>query len=201
MTERTEPVRDPRRAGQAYVDPLELVWCAAAAKIGFRVQRSSEVYAHFDGRGVIFVGTPETLDPDDSVAQMVFHELCHALVQAPDGLRRPDWGLDNTTDRDAYRERAALRLQRILALRVGLAGLLAPTTDYRAFYDALGAFPLHGPETETELARRGLDRSACAPFAPHLEEALRVTRTIAGQAQTYAAGHVLPGAITALDPR
>src|SRR5438045_1562042 len=94
---------------------IERIWIDATARIGFRVQRTKDVYASTDGNGVIAVGADETLDDDDSLAQLVFHELCHALVQGPENLRVPDWGLDNTSDRDLVAEHACLRLQAHLA--------------------------------------------------------------------------------------
>ncbi|NJK90214.1 MAG: hypothetical protein HC923_13050 [Myxococcales bacterium] len=165
------------RASAVYVEPIAQIWIAAAARIGFEVVRSSEVYAHADGRGRIVIGTSETLDPDDHLGQMIFHEICHALIQGPDNLDRPDWGLDNTSDRDEGRERATLRLQRALAMQAGLTCLMAPTTDYRAFWDAIGD-PHAGDVEEVALLRAGLERSAEPPFAPHLQTALRATRAI-----------------------
>ncbi|NLY95693.1 MAG: YkgJ family cysteine cluster protein, partial [Myxococcales bacterium] len=69
-------MRTPRHA---YVDPLDAIWLAVARAFGLRVERSDEVYASTDGEGTLTLGTRETLDPDDCLAQMIFHELCHAL--------------------------------------------------------------------------------------------------------------------------
>ena len=73
---------------------------------------------------------------------MIFHELCHSLVQGEDAFGRPDWGMDNVGDDDVWREHACLRLQAVLAGRHGLRGLFAPTTDFRGFWDRLPADPL-----------------------------------------------------------
>src|SRR5690606_19417193 len=100
------------------------------------------VFASTDGRRRIVLGAPQTLDADDSLAQMILHELCHALVEGEEALDRPDWGLDNRTDRDLPRERACLRLQAALAAEHGLRTFLAPTTDHRPFYDSLPQAPL-----------------------------------------------------------
>jgi len=167
---------DSDRTSLVYVDPLDQIWIETARRLGFAVRRSRAVYAHADGRGGLYIGTPETLDPDDHLAQMVFHELCHALVQGPEGLEEPDWGLDNTTDRDAPRERAALRVQRHLARAAGLTTFFAPTTDYRAFWDDLDRAPC--PAEEQALMEAGLGRALEPPFDPHLTRALDATRVI-----------------------
>lgn len=88
-----------RRPNHRYHDPLALIWLRCAERIGFRVRRTPEVYASADGRGTISIGTDEILDPDDSLAQMIFHELCHALVEGEAGWRQPDWGLGNAVGR------------------------------------------------------------------------------------------------------
>ena len=83
-----------------YQDPLDAVWLGAAARVGLRVNRSNEVFAATDGRGVLTLGEEATLDADDCLAQMIFHELCHSLVQGPDSFTVPDWGLDNVAPGD-----------------------------------------------------------------------------------------------------
>jgi hypothetical protein len=166
-----------------YSDPLDEIWVAAAAKIGFGVARTPDAYASTDGRGTILVGTPETLDPDDSLAQMIFHELCHALVEGEQGERKVDWGLSNEDDRDVSREHACLRLQAHLAARHGLRDFLAPTTDYRAFWETLGADPFESAigrrDPSAVAARLAAWRAARAPYAPHLDDALARTAAVA----------------------
>ncbi len=161
-----------------YEDPLEVIWCAAARDLGLRVERSDEVFASTDGRGTLTLGTPATLDADDCVAQMVFHELCHALVQGPESFATPDWGLDNESARDLDREYACLRVQAVLAQRYGLRSLLAPTTDHRAFYDRLGCDPLADDDPSVAFARRALDWAAQPSWVP-LHRALEATARIA----------------------
>lgn len=166
-----------------YVDPLDAVWTAAARRIGFRVVRSADVYAASDGRGTLTLGASETLDPDDCLAQMVFHELCHSLVQGPGSLGQEDFGLDNQSDRDVLREHACLRLQAKLAGEHGLRELLAPTTDFRAFYDALGDDPFAPPGDDAVVsAREGHARAEQSPWGPHLRRALDATAAIAREA-------------------
>jgi hypothetical protein len=154
---------------------FERIWIEAAARIGLRVERSGDAYASTDGNGVISIGSDETLDDDDSVAQLVFHELCHALVQGEGNLRVADWGLDNTSDRDLVAEQACLRLQAHLADREALRSLMRPTTVSRAYYIALPAFPLDGGDEACSLAARGAAWAKRAPWSPVLEEALAAT--------------------------
>lgn len=167
-----------REVRHRYVDPLDAVWLAVARAFGLRVDRSAEVYASTDGRGSLVLGAPSTLDADDCLAQMVFHELCHAAVQAPEGLTEPDWGLDNESARDVVREHACLRLQAFVAGRHGLRAVLAPTTDFRAFYDGLPEHPLEGGSEDAALAREALARIEAPPFAPHVERGLAHTAAI-----------------------
>lgn len=165
-----------------YFDPLDAVWLVAARRLGLTVVRSPDVYASSDGRGTLTIGTPETLDADDCLAQMVFHEMCHSLVQGPGSFSLPDFGLDNESDRDVRREHACLRAQAQLAGEYGLRALLAPTTDFRAFYDALPGDPLaatHEGDPSVALAREALARADTPPWAPHLRRALDATARIA----------------------
>ncbi len=170
-----------------YQDPLDAVWLGAAARVGLRVNRSNEVFAATDGRGVLTLGEEATLDADDCLAQMIFHELCHSLVQGPDSFTVPDWGLDNVAPGDEVREHACLRVQAVLAGARGLREVLGPTTDFRAYYDALPADPLIGDEPSVPLAVAALGRVDQAPWGPHLVEALDATRVMAAAAAPYAA--------------
>ncbi len=169
-----------------YEDPLDRVWLTCAARVGLRVTRERGAYASTDGRGTLAIATDDELDPDDSLAQMIFHELCHALVEGPESFERVDWGLDNTSADDEAREHACIRLQAHLLRSRGLARVLAPTTDFRVFYDALGPDPFEGDPTDRsiELARKAVARVGTRPWAPHLTEALEATTKVA---QTIAA--------------
>ncbi|MDH5493715.1 MAG: hypothetical protein OEY14_17305 [Myxococcales bacterium] len=170
-----------------YVDPLDAIWVAAARRVGLEVRRSSDVHAATDGRGLLWIGTPEILDPDDCLAQIIFHELTHAVVQGPSRFHEPDWGLDNVGEPDLPAEHACLRLQAALADRWGLRQVLGPTTDFRAYYDALGADPLSDASVDSAagredpsvpLARAALARVHQPPWGPHLEHALQLTARI-----------------------
>jgi Fe-S-cluster containining protein len=169
-----------REVRHRYVDPLAQVWLDAAARIGLRVVRSPDAYASTDGGGTMVIGDDASLDADDSLAQMIFHELCHSLVQGEGSFARADWGMDNIGDGDVWREYACLRLQAHLAARHGLRGLFAPTTDWRAFWDALPADPLADRSDPTVAAAiRGLHRADLPPWAPALGDALAATARIA----------------------
>jgi len=167
-----------------YVDPLSAVWLAAASRIGLGVARSREVFACTDGRGTLHIGDDDQLDADDCLAQMIFHELCHSLVEGVESFGVEDWGLDNQHERDLPREQACLRLQALLAAPHGLREVLAPTTDHRRFYDALPDDPLAPRDDPTVvMARAGAARAERAPWAPHLAEALTATEAMARGAQ------------------
>lgn len=193
------PYTAPREVRHRYVDPLDQIWCETARRVGLRIERSDQVYASTDGRGTLRIGTAATLDADDCLAQMIFHELCHALVQGPASFSWPDWGLDNTGPRDVAREHACLRAQAALAGPHGLRRLLAPTTDFRSFYDALGPDPLAPPdEPSVALARAALARAGEPPWAPHLDTALRATAVIARVVAPFAGSPDRPGELSPL---
>jgi hypothetical protein len=185
------PDVSPRQVRHRDLDPLEQVWLATARRIGLRIERSGEVYASTDGSGTLRLGAHATLDADDCLAQMIFHELCHALVEGPASFSRPDWGLDNTGARDVVREHACLRTQATLAGRHGLRTLLAPTTDFRDFYDRLSEDPLAPvlgavDDPSLALAQAAVGRAQEPPWAPHLDSALCATAAIARAVAPFA---------------
>jgi hypothetical protein len=177
-----------RRPSHRYADPLDRVWIGSAEAVGFRIGRTPAAYATSDGRGTILLGTADQFDPDDSLAQMILHELCHALVEGEAGEGRADWGLDNTRQGHPWREHACLRLQVYLADSVGLRRFFAPTTDYRVtFWDALPADPFAAPESEggrrersCVAARVAAWRASLPRWAP-LRAALEASAAIAAQ--------------------
>jgi len=157
------------------------IWRAAAAQIGFSVERTRDAYATSDGRGTISIAADDLLDVDDAFAQLVFHELCHAITEGVGVVGAPDWGLDNVAAH-AVREHACLRFAAHVADRFGLRAALAPTTDYRAYHDALGPAPLQGPGNDDDpaiaLARAALARFEISPWRAPLEEALARTAAL-----------------------
>ena len=68
----------------------------------------------------------------------------------------------------------------------GLRAVLAPTTDFRAFYDALPSDALQGDPAEVELARAALARTDMAPWGPHLRAGLVATRQIVNAVAPFA---------------
>ena len=176
----------PRAPTHRYVDPLDQVWLGAAQRVGLTVARSGEVYAHSNGQGTLFLGEANTLDPDDGLAQMIFHELCHAMVEHPGSLARPDWGLDNTSPKDLVHEHACLRLQAKLSGEVGLRRYMAATTVFRRYYDRLPEDPMSPKDDEAvKLAQRGLRASRSPPFSPHVQNALKASALIIEQASAF----------------
>lgn len=168
-----------RSIHRRYVDPLDAVWLEAARGIGFEVIRTEDAFASSDGARRIAIATAEHLDPDDCLAQMIFHELCHSLVEGEDSFASPDWGL-HPSGQDVEREHACLRTQAHLAARFGLRRVLAPTTEFRDFYDRLDPDPLEPRSApSSSLAALALRRAATPPWAPHLQRAMERTRAIA----------------------
>ena len=163
-----------------YDDPVDLIWIKAAADLGLNIVRSAEVFASYDGKGTLTISEPHDFDPDDCLAQMIFHEICHWLVAGRRGFHLEDWGLTNVDDRDLVYEYAAIRVQATLSQRFGLRPFMAVTTDWRPYWDALPFDPLaDGDDPAIELAREGVHLARFEPFKSVLEKALSATATIA----------------------
>ncbi|MCC6620788.1 MAG: YkgJ family cysteine cluster protein [Deltaproteobacteria bacterium] len=176
------PEPPPQRPIDAqYHDPLDLVWLRCARECGLEVVRTSDAYASFDpARRRLLITTSEHFDPDDSLAQLVLHELCHALVAGPDGMTRPDFGLENVDDRDLVSEHATQRLQAHLADRWGLRALLAVTTQWRPYWNRLPKDPLApGDDPAIAIARAARERADAEPWAGALKRALMATQVMA----------------------
>jgi len=165
----------PRR----YIDPLDTIWLATAERCGLRIERSREVFASWDGQGTLRLADDSDFDPDDSLAQLIFHEICHALVEGPEGLSQRDWGLENLDHRDVSREHACHRVQATLAQRHGLRAFFTVTTEWRPYYLALPDDPLaDGDDPAIPAARDAHRRAVEGPWAAPLEEALTATAAI-----------------------
>lgn len=176
-----------RTVGATYADPVDVIWTETARRLGMTIVRDDTAYASWDGRGGLTIGTAAELDEDDCVAQMVLHEICHAAVEGPTAWSEVDWGLENADDRDRVREYACLRVQAALVDRHGLRGLLASTTDWRAYWDQLPADALApGPDPAIALARSAWDALRRGPWWEPLEAALTATSAIARAAQPFA---------------
>jgi hypothetical protein len=174
-------VKRPARSPLA-TEAIDEIWRRAAAEIGFKLARTTGAYATSDGHGEIAIGATETLDDDDALAQLVFHELCHAITEGEDALRKPDWGLDNAPAH-VVREHACLRLQGALADRFGLREAMAPTTPYRDYYAALPADPLDDAAGDGEAAGRAAAawaRFVASSWRAPIEQALAETAAAIG---------------------
>lgn len=160
---------------------LDLIWRRCLDQLGWALRRDPDVYASWDGQGTLSVCPEADYDPDDSLAQLVLHEICHALVQGPARQRQVDWGLVNTDDEtSALAEHACHRLQAALTDRHGLRPLLAVTTDWRPYWDALPADPLApGEDPAIPLAREAWPEALRGPWSAPLDEALRATADLA----------------------
>jgi hypothetical protein len=173
-------MKEVRPIQHRYADPLDTVWLEIARRCGLVVVRDEAVFASFDGAKTLTICTPEHFDDDDCLAQMIFHELCHALIMGAGGAALRDWGLENVDDRDDVFEHACHRLQSTLADRHGLREMLAPTTDHRAYYDRLPADPLAAcGDPAITLAIDGWDRARHGPWAQPLDDGLRATAGLA----------------------
>ncbi len=177
----------PRPIHHHYQDPLSLIWLTCAAQVGYSVVRTADAYASTDGKRTLLIAEDSALDADDSLAQMILHELCHALVEGEVGEAQQDWGLDNTSGRDTWREQACLRLQAYLAGSVGLRDFFAPTTDFRIkFWNQLADDPFYveavlggRAERSCVAARKGAWRASLPRWQQPLQTALAASTVIA----------------------
>jgi hypothetical protein len=175
-----------REIRSEYADPLGEIWLAAARKLGFRIARAPAAYASWDGNGTLTLAPEDEFDPDDTLAQMILHEICHSLVAGPDGMRQVDWGLDNTSDRDVVQEHATNRLQAAWTEPYGLREFLAVTTDFRAYYDALPRRPLaDGMDPAIAPARTAKIRAEREPYATTVADALEATARLAAVVRPF----------------
>jgi hypothetical protein len=175
-----------RRIDSEYRDPVDLIWIRAAERLGIGIQRSREVFASWDGQSTLSIAEQADFDPDDCLAQMIFHELCHSLV-AGDRRHHLDWGLTNTDREDLVYEHATHRLQAALAGPYGLREFMAVTTEWRAYWDALPENPLADDgDPAVPIAQQAHHRSELPPYHDVLHGALRATAAIADVARQWA---------------
>ena len=180
----TEFLRQPTHY---YDDPLSRVWIDCAEAVGFRIVRTPDAYASTDGKCNLLIAVDDMFDPDDSLAQMIFHELCHALVEGEDGEKKEDWGIGYAIGNNPWREHAALRLQAYLAGQFGLRDFFAPTTDFRvSFWNSLTVDPFHASpelggrrERSCVAARLAAWRASLPRWAKPLNQALAASAAIA----------------------
>lgn len=123
---------------------LDDAWLGFLHQLGGTLVRSDDCFVSWLGdRQQLLVANEPDLDADDTLAQIILHELCHHLIQGPDSWHEDDWGLNNMTDDDLPNEHAALRVQAALLSTPLQRQYLQPTTDHRWFYESLGDDPLH----------------------------------------------------------
>jgi len=166
-----------------YVDPVELIWLSTAKELGLTIRRNPSIFSATDGTGLLELGPREDLDPDDTLGQMVLHELCHWITNGLLSFEDRDWGfpLDIALD---PREHACLRLQAWLTGRYGLRRVLAPTSDFRAYYDNIPVDPLQPVEDSSwekevcRLAAEAIARAQGEPWAGPVDRALDATRQV-----------------------
>jgi len=174
VSEYVRPVRS------RYRDPLDLVWLATARRLGLRVRRNPAIFSATDGQGLLELGPFHTLDADDTTAQMILHEFCHWITNGESTFHERDWGFDLDSELD-WREHSCLRLQAGLCERYGLRGMLAPTSQFRDYYDRIPTDvlqPLDDSEREAKvcaLAAVALERAAGTPWSGPMTEAFVAT--------------------------
>ena len=183
----TPPGTLEREINAHYDDPLSVIWTETARHLGMTVRRSSEVFASWNGKGELRIGRQEELDPDDCLAQMILHEICHRLVCDPVSRTEVDWGLDSASSHDMVFELATMRLQAALTRPHGLHIVLAVTTQWRPIYDSLPPDPLRGSDAaEVKLAQRGWERAQEREVKLHLQPALSTTAQIIACTKPFA---------------
>lgn len=166
-----------RPVQRRYLDPVDLIWLATARRLGLRVRRNRAIFSATDGTGLLELGPLDTLDADDCTAQMIFHELCHWATNGVETFHERDWGFALDAELD-WREHACLRIQAALADRHGLRRVLAPTSQFRKYYDEIPADPFEAlpgwpcEERVVPLAREAHARALGEPWGPHLEAVL-----------------------------
>ena len=185
---------DDRPVTARYMDPLDLVWLATAKRLGLTVRRDPDVFAATDGQGLLRLSTREHLDPDDCVAQMVFHEICHWIEAGAEAVKQQDWGFALDWEEDG-REYATQRVQAALADRHGLRSFFSSTGSYRGYFDRLGPDPL-APLDDSEdearvcrMAREALARADQEPWRDALHAALTSTAAFHALVRPYLADY------------
>ncbi len=185
-----------RSVDSRYVDPLELLWLATARRLGLTIRRSPEVYAATNGTGLMELGDRDTLDEDDSTAQMIFHEICHWITNGVETFHERDWGFP-LVELDDWRELSGLRLQAWLGHQYEVPRLMASTAGFfRQYYDLIQHAPLEPLDDSdfeaqvVDLARVAVERAQGLPWQPHLDQALTATRAIKAAVEPFLSDYV-----------
>jgi hypothetical protein len=188
-----------------YSDPVELIWLATARRLQLTIRRNPEIFSATDGTGLLELGPRSDLDPDDTLGQMVLHELCHWITNGEETYHTRDWGFPLDMKEDDPREFACLRLQAWLTRPFGLRVVMAPTSDFRGYYDRIPEdplVPLDDSLMEQEVVRiaaQAVERAQqppfCGPIRAALEATQQVGRCVSAFLDDYAsevAGDTLP---------
>ncbi len=168
-----------------YLDPIDVIWLATAGRLGLHVRRNPKIFSATDGTGLLELGPRDALDPDDCTAQMIFHEFCHWITNGVETFGERDWGFPLDAELD-WREHACLRLQAALAGAHGLRVQLAPTSQFRVYYDSIPEDPFapcdeSAREAEVvALARTAWARAHGEPWDGPVQAALRGTAAVRG---------------------
>lgn len=163
-----------------YVDPVEVIWLAAARRLGITLRRDATVFSMTDGSGTLWLSTREHLDADDCLAQMMFHELCHWVTNGREVVTERDWGFP-LYDLEDVREHGCLRLQAWWAGQHGLRDMMGPTGQYRQYYDQLPEDALaaldDGPwdRAVRACADQAVERAQTDPWWAPIDAALAAT--------------------------
>lgn len=164
-----------------YLDPLEVVWLATAKRLKLTIRRDPAIFSRTDGSGMLWLGPRDDLDADDTLCQMLFHEIVHWITNGEASYHLEDWGFP-LDDADDVREFSCLRLQACLADRYGLRGMLGPTGKFREYFDKIPADPLEPLDDSSweaeivALAAEAIARAVEPPWGQPLAEALEATR-------------------------
>ena len=173
-----------------YLDPIDLIWLATARRLGLHVRRNPRIFSATDGTGLLELGPRETLDPDDCTAQMIFHEFCHWITNGVETFAERDWGFPLDAELD-WREHACLRLQAALAGAHGLRVQLAPTSQFRHYYDSIPANPFTPVDTSPRerqvvaLATVAWERAHGAPWHRPIQAALHASAAVRGLVEPF----------------
>ena len=69
---------------------LDARWPKLLMQFGFNVVRHADGWVTYDGNGTIAVVPNDELDDDDTLAQILLHELMHHFVEGQTSYHRAD---------------------------------------------------------------------------------------------------------------
>lgn len=163
---------------------LDPQWVEFLYVIGGQLERTKHCFVAWIGdRHTLLVAHDDDLDADDSLSQIILHELCHHLIEGEASWHQDDWGLNNQSDDDIHREHAALRLQHHILHTPLCRQYLQPTTDHRWYFEALPSDSLRAhlcSETDAQSAQAasiGNQNWMRWPHRPALQALLAATET------------------------